>query len=135
MSARGDYLALSLARLGVPVSDKVRAECARVARCAVRLIRLETELANGPEDRRPGWDVERWQLDLERATERAESRFAVLMGDLRGAVALADSDGAKYFSDGGNRFFGGWVSSLYGVELTVYRNGNANDPRRVDVVE
>lgn len=128
MSSRGDYLALSLARLGVPVSDKVRAECARVARCAVRLIRLETELASGPEDRRPGWDVERWQLDLERATERAESRFAVLMGDLRGAVALADPDGA-------NKYLGGWVSSLYGVELTVYRNGNANDPRRVDVVE
>jgi len=128
MSARGDYLALQLARLGVPVSDAVRKECARVARIALRVTRLEEEHANGPDDRTPVWDIEEWQTKLERDTECALDTLRARVVDLCHAVARADSDGT-------NRFIAGWESSLYGVALTVYRAGATDDPRIINVVE
>jgi len=126
VTARGDYFALQLARHGVPVSDYVRDVCSRVARCAVTLIRLEEEQCNGPADRLPVWDVEKWQTGLELRTEQAEKRFGRLMGELREAVAKADADGA-------NKYVGGWESSVYGVFVDVFHNGNGDDVRKVSV--
>ncbi len=106
MTKNGDVFALQLARRGVPVSDHVRDVCGLLARCAVTIQRLVEEECNGP-----AWidyargdvsaRVERWQADLERRQRLAELRFGRHVEKLRGAVAVADSDGV-------NKYVGGW---------------------------
>ena len=106
MTKNGDVFALQLARRGVPVSDHVRDVCGLLARCAATIQRLAEEECNGPAwaeydrgDTSARW--ERWQADLERRQRLAELRFGRHVESLRGAVAVADSDGV-------NKYVGGW---------------------------
>jgi hypothetical protein len=127
MTKNGDAFALQLARRGVPVSDHVRDVCVLLARCAASIQRLAEEECNGPAwaeydrgDTSARW--ERWQADLGRRMERAETRFGKHVATLRESVAMADSDGV-------NKYVGGWrvFGDPRGSTADVFITANGRD--------